>query len=47
MKEHWHPSIKLADIAEKTVEFTKKNTIKLEDLKHHLTSKIHQLGGDN
>ena len=47
MKEHWHPSIKLVDIAEKTVEFTKKNTIKLGDLKHSLTSRIHLLGRES
>lgn len=30
MREHWHPSIKLADIAEKTVSFVEKNIIKIK-----------------
>ncbi|CDW74236.1 UNKNOWN [Stylonychia lemnae] len=37
MKEHWHPSIKILDIAEKTLLFTKKNTVKVKFITNMIT----------
>ncbi len=33
MREHWHPSIKLQDIIEKTVAFVDRNATEKDDLK--------------
>lgn len=43
MREHWHPSIKVVDIAEKAVEFVHKNTIEIEKVPHKLTRLVHGL----
>ncbi len=43
MREHWHPSIKLVDIAEKTIEFTQKNIVKKQILPNMLTRGIHSM----
>lgn len=43
MREHWHPSIKLADIAEKSIEFANKNIVKIKTMPHSLTKISHIL----
>ena len=43
MKEHWHPSIKIVDIAEKTLLFTQRNTIKIKLISNLLTKFSHSL----
>ena len=32
MKEHWHPSIKLVDIVERTIKFLEKNLMPAEEI---------------
>lgn len=41
MKEHWHPSIKLVDIAEKTKVFVEKNVMNIENESNTFVKWIH------
>jgi hypothetical protein len=42
MKEHWHPSIRLSDIAEKTISFVEKNLIPVTEVPGKITKRIHR-----
>ena len=41
MREYWHPSIKIVDIAEKSIEFVKKNAIPFEKVPNRFARIVH------
>jgi hypothetical protein len=41
MKEHWHPSIRLSDIADKTMGFVERNLMPKDETKNFLVKKVH------
>ena len=43
MKEHWHPSIKLVDIAERTLKFIEKNLMPASEIHSIIGSRMHSM----
>lgn len=43
MKEHWHPSIKIVDIAERYIEFVTKNSVPIAEVPCLITKTNHKV----
>jgi hypothetical protein len=43
MKEHWHPSIRLADIVEKTQAYIDRGLVPLAEVESELGRRIHTM----
>lgn len=47
MKEHWHPSIKLQDIIEKTSDFVARNITNVSEVPNNVSKIIHNVAQRN